>query len=312
MTGRLLGLSAGAIGGSAEIVLKEALRAAESSGADVELVRLDELRLPTGPDPQHPDDAWWLWDRLLEADGLIVSAPIYSRTVPARLKILMDRLLGPNADRAIVERLIAMREAGLEPAVPFRLDERVLRPRVAGLIGVGGSLTPQWKTLMLPVMHTLTFSMQIAVVDQFLVHGAGTQRSVVLDDQAVRRSAQLGAHVASQLGRSFEEAEYAGEPGLCPLCHLDVVELRGREVRCASCGARGHLGDDFAVVWTDLDTSVISMAEKRDHYDEILQTAARHGAVRELIEARASAYDSYDPVVRPETGDQHSILETTR
>lgn len=296
---RLLGLNAGSINGNTEIVLKEALRAAEGMGADVELVRLEELRLPSGPDPKEPDDAWWFWERLMAADGLIVSSPIFSRYVPARLKLLMDRLLGPNADRAIVEKLVAMRESGVEPAVPFRLDERVLKPRVAGFIAVGGALTPQWKALALPTMHVFTFSMQTAVVDQFVVSGAGTPKSVVLDDEAISRSARLGRTVASQLGRSFEDAEYLGEPGLCPLCHLDVIELRGREVWCATCGAQGRLANDGTVEWTNLDVSVISMAEKRDHYDEILETAQKQNVVRDTIELKAAAYNDYDPSVRP-------------
>jgi multimeric flavodoxin WrbA len=299
MTLRLLGIGAGSPAGSAEIVLKEALRAAEGEGAVVELVRLDELALPSGPDPQEPDDLWWLWERLLSADGMVVSAPIFSRTVPARLKLVVDRLLGPNADRAIVEKLVAMRHAGEEPAVPFRVDERVLLPRVAGLIAVGGSLTPQWKALALPVMHSLTFSMQTAVVDQFVIGGAGTPKSVVLDDDALARAAQLGRNVARQLGRSFEDAEYVGDPGLCPLCHLDVVELRGRSVACASCGARGRLADDFSVEWTDLDSSVISMAEKRAHYDEILETAQRHAKSREEIDEKAASYEAFDRLVSP-------------
>ena len=298
---RVLGLNGGSAGGSTEIVLVEALRAAQSDGADVELVRLDELHLPSGPDPAEPDDAWWFWERLMDADGLVVSAPIYSRTVHGRLKLLMDRLLGPNADRAIVEKLVEMRAAGQEPRVPFRLDERVLRPRVAGFIAVGGSLTPQWKTLALPVMHVLTFSMQTAVVDQFVVAGAGTPKSVVLDDAALRRSAQLGHHVAGQLGRSFEAAEYAGEPGVCPLCHLDVITLNGRDVACATCGARGRLADDFSVEWTDLSTSVITMTEKSDHYAEILETAGKHAAVRADIDARAAAYADPPFLVRPDT-----------
>src|SRR6185437_11937788 len=185
MTMRLLGLGAGTPGGSAEIVLDVALRAVESEGADVELVRLDDLNLPSGPDSKTPDDLSWLWERLMAADGLIV-----------------DGLIGPNADAAIVETLLAMRAAGNEPAVPFRLDERVLRPRVAGLIAVGGSLTQQWKALALPVMHSLTFSMQTAVVDQLVIAGAGTPKSVVLDDDALARAANLGRNVARQLGRS--------------------------------------------------------------------------------------------------------------
>jgi multimeric flavodoxin WrbA len=300
MSKRLLGLGCGQLGGSAEIALKAALQAAEEAGAEVELVRLEELHLPSGPDAPEPDDAWWFWDKLVECDGLIVSTPIISRTVAARLKLLADRLLGPNADAAIIEELVAVRRAGGDPIVPFRVDERVLKPRVAGFIAVGGSLTSQWKTLTLPVLHTTTFSMHTAVVDQVQFEGAGTPRSIVLDPAALERAAQLGRNVAAQLGRTFDEAEYAGdEPGLCPMCHLDVIVLRGGDVECATCGARGELRDDRQVHWTDLTKSVISMDEKRDHYFEIRDTAQRHNAQREEIEERASVYDDFDRVVRP-------------
>jgi multimeric flavodoxin WrbA len=298
---RVLGLGCGQPRGSAEILLKAALRAAQGEGAEVELVRLDELRLPSGgAEATEPDDAWWLWDRLAECDGLIVSTPIMSRTVAARLKLLGDRLLGPNADAAIIEGLLALRNQGQEPAVPFRVDERVLKPRVAGFLAVGGSLTSQWKTLTLPMMHATTFSMHIAVVDQVQFDGAGTPRSIVLDRDAIDRSALLGRNVASQLGVPFDHARYRGPPGLCPMCHLDVVALRGADVECATCGARGRLTAEGQVTWTDLSTSVISMDEKRAHAVEIQETAGRHGQVRVEIDERAREFEAYDPVVRPE------------
>lgn len=301
MTGarKVLGLGCGAPGGSAEIVLKAALRAAEAEDADVELVRLDELRIPSGTEPAEPDDAWWFWERLVACDGLIISTPIISRTVAARLKLLGDRLLGPNADAAIIEQLLAVRQAGGEATVPFRVDERVLKPRVAGFLAVGGSLTSQWKALTLPVMHTMTFSMSIAVVDQAQFEGAGTPRSIVLDQAALERAAQLGRNVAGQLGRGLDDARYLGPPGLCPLCHLDVVVLRGRDVECATCGARGELDVDARVRWVDLTTSVIAMAERRAHAAEIQGTARRHNAQRTEIERRASEFDDYDRLVRP-------------
>jgi multimeric flavodoxin WrbA len=245
---RILGLSAGTAGGSAEIVLRLALagccrrptrssagRSGAAGGADAELVRLADLDLTM------QSDLDWLWEKLVECDALIVSTPIMSRTMAAGLKLLVDRLLGPNADAAIIEQLVAVRRAGNEPAVPFRVDERVLRPRVAGFLAVGGSLTPQWKTLTLPLMHTLTFSMHIAVVDQVVFGGAGTPRSVLLDDDALRRAATLGANVAGQLGKAYDEVTYLGEPGLCPMCHLSVIELTGTDVACATCGCRGTL-----------------------------------------------------------------------
>ena len=297
---RVLGLGCGQPHGSAEILLKAALRAAGAQGAEVELVRLDELRLPSGAaEGAEPDDGWWLWERLVGCDGLIVSSPIISRTVAARLKLFGDRMLGPNADAAIIEGLLALRRQGQEPAVPFRVDERVLKPRVAGFLAVGGSLTSQWKTLALPLMHATTFSMHIAVVDQVQFEGAGTPRSVVLDQVAIDRAAQLGRNVASQLGAAFDDARYLGPPGLCPLCHLDVIALRGTDVECATCGARGHLTPGLTVTWTDPATSVITMAEKRSHAVEIQQTAARHAPLRPEIDTLAAEWEAYNPLIRP-------------
>ncbi|MGO9525640.1 hypothetical protein, partial [Mycobacterium sp.] len=205
-----------------------------------------------------------------------------------------------NADAAIIEALTALRRQGRDPAVPFRVDVRVLKPRVAGFLAVGGSLTSQWKTLALPMMHATTFSMHIAVVDQVQFEGAGTPRSVVLDAAAIDRAAVLGRNVASQLGATFDQARYLGPPGLCPMCHLDVVVLRGADVECATCGARGLLTPELKVTWTNLSTSVISMDEKRAHAAEIQETAERHHQVRAEIAERARAFEAYDPVVRPE------------
>jgi hypothetical protein len=179
------------------------------------------------------------------------------------------------------------------------VHERVLKPRVAGFIAVGGSLTPQWKTLALPILHTVTFSMHMAVVDQVQFEGAGTPRSIVLQPDALERAALLGRNVATQIGRSFDAAEYRGAAGLCPMCRLDVVVLRGTDVECATCGARGAL-DGAGVRWTDLDTSVISMAEKRKHFAEIRETAQRHAEQRDAIEAAARAYDDFDRLARPD------------
>jgi multimeric flavodoxin WrbA len=290
---RVLGLGCGEPGGSAEILLTAALRAAgtHAAAAEVQLVRLTDL---TGD-----DDLWWLWERLVECDGLIVSTPIMTRTIAARLKSVIDRLLGPNADAAIIEHLVAVRRSGTEPAVPFRVDERVLKPRVAGFLAVGGSLTPQWKALALPLLHTTAFSMHMAVVDQVAFGGAGTPRSILLDDDALDRAARLGANVAAQLGVAFDEVRYLGEPGLCPMCHLNVVELTGTSVVCATCGSAGELAGDGAIRWTDLTSSVLSMAEKRAHAREIQETAAAHAGRRAEIDARAAAFGSFEHVARP-------------
>ena len=121
---RVLGLSAGNPGGSAEILLTIALRRRGRPRARRRRsCACDELVLPTrpvGPDDEPaPTTAPWLWDQLMERDGLIVSAPIYSRTVPGRLKLVADRLSGPAADVAFAESYRRMLDAGETPPVAF-------------------------------------------------------------------------------------------------------------------------------------------------------------------------------------------------
>lgn len=299
----VLGLSAGALGGSAEILLKEALRAAEEQGAEVRLVRLDDLRLTQGPDGGR-DDGQWFWDVLMESDALIVSSPIYARTVPGKLRLLGDKIAGPQADAGFTAEILRMRAEGTPIPVQFAIDERVMRPRVGAFITVGGSLPAFWKTLALPLMHTLTASMQVGIVDQVEFAGAGSPQSIVLDPAALERAQLLGRNVAAQLGRAYDDVEYRGAPGACPMCHLDVLVLRGDGVECASCGARGAFsvtdGRVGVVFGPDgLVQSILTMQEKVAHFHEVQETAARHAPLRADITAKAQAYEAWDRTLRP-------------
>ena len=306
---RVLGLSAGNPGGSAEILLKVALGAAADAGAGVALVRLDDLRLPVRPvapgGPAADDDGPWLWDQLMDSDGLLVSTPVYSRTIPGKLKLVADRLAGPAADVAFAENLRRLMEAGESPPVAFPYDERVFRPRVAGFIAVGGALTSQWTSLALPLLHQMTFSAHMAVADQLLVTGAGMPRSVVLDTVAMRAAARVGRSVGSQLGLPFDEVDYRGDPGLCPMCHLSLVTIAGATVECATCGAGGRLavdGGTAAVRFDDpagLRRSVTTLTEKRAHFREVQDTAAAQGALASEIARRASAYERFGAPITP-------------
>ncbi len=308
---RILGLSAGHRDGSADILLKEALQAAEADGAEVAMVRVDELNLTVGPAAASPsdggaDDAQWFWDQLMQSDGLIVSSPIYTRTIPGKLRLLGDKISGPQADVAFTRELLRMRTAGEPIPVQFAIDERVLQPRVGAFIVVGGSIPFRWKTLAMPLMHSLTASMQLGIVDQVQFAGAGSPASIVLDNAALERAATVGRTVASQLGRTFDEIEYRGDPGLCPLCHLDVIVFGPEGVECASCGAGAELqvvGGVARVVFppAGLERSVISLAEKLDHFAEVQQTAATHAPERERITAVAERYREWErPLLPPQ------------
>jgi multimeric flavodoxin WrbA len=270
----------------------------------VSLVRIDDLDLSLGPDA-HADDAAWFWDQLMESDALIVSTPIYTRTIPGKLRLLGDKISGPQADVAFTSEILRMRAAGENIPVQFPIDERVLRPRVAGFIAVGGSLPSFWKTLALPLLHTLTASMQAAVVDQVQFAGAGSPASIVLDPEALTRAAQLGRNVAEQLGRDYEDAEYRGQPGACPVCHLDVIALMpDGTIECATCGAAGTLVVCEGRVTPSFGEagraqSILTRGEKLAHFHEVQETAARHASLRPQIDALAGEYATWDRTVRP-------------
>ena len=295
---RILGLSAGNRDGSADILLKQALRAAEEAGAEVQMVRVDDLALSLGPGA-GADDSGWFWDQLMESTGLIVSTPIYSRTIPGKLRLLGDKISGPQADVAFTAEILRMRAAGEELSVNFAIDERVLRPRVGAFICVGGSLPSYWKSLALPLMHTLTASAQIGIVDQVQFAGAGSPSSIVLDEAALDRTAELGRAVAAQLGREYDDLDYRGAPGVCPLCHLDAIVLLPDGIECASCGAGGRLevvdGRATAVFPAEgLRQSILSYSEKLDHFHEVQETAARQAADRAHIDRVAAEYAAWD------------------
>src|SRR5699024_10031136 len=152
---------------------------AEAAGAAVEIIRLADLELPSGIGDEHPGDAWWYWDRLLESDGVVFSTPIITRTMDARLKSLVDFLLGPNADAAMIEKLLAADERCEVDTRPFRADECVLCHRVGGFLAVGGRLSLQWKSLALPLMDSLAQSSSSGVVVQAVLAGDGTPQSIV-------------------------------------------------------------------------------------------------------------------------------------
>jgi hypothetical protein len=148
--------------------------------------------------------------------------------------------------------------------------------------------------------------MQIGVVDQVVFEGAGVPSAIALDAAALERAGLLGRNVAEQAGRSFDAVEFKGAPGLCPLCHLNaMVVLDGGAVECATCGAGGRLVADDGAVRVDFGDaaavarSVLTVAEKHDHFLEVQETAQRQFAQGDAIAAGVTPYRDYARTLSP-------------
>ncbi|KAL2827267.1 flavoprotein-like protein [Aspergillus pseudoustus] len=294
----ILGLSSGTKNGTSETLLKIALKEAAAASPDVTIsfLRLPEVAIPGSEQPgiydkrpalganslesigQKIDDRPAVLEAILACDALIVASPIYTRQAAGVLKFVCDRTLGPYVDAAAVEKAIAGMKSGDPRFKDTNPEQRVLKPRVGALIAAGGATSVEWTSLALPMLHQSVFSLHIRVVDQMVARGVPNPGVALADEALPARAKRLGRNVASQLGKTFEEAEYLGdETGGCPHCRLNTIVVHGtatNDVDCAVCGAKGRLivGDSGKIqvqYFKEPRTSVITMEGKRMHMEEI-------------------------------------------
>lgn len=317
---KVLGLSCGRRNSNTEIMVKEALMGAEEMGAEVELIRLQDLHLKPctgcnscvedlfercGPGRciLKNDDFPWIDEKVMQCDSLILGSPVYEKSAPGLLKTLNDRM-GPSHDVGF--RLITKKrreEMGItEGEGP---DERSFKPRVGSLIAIGGS---EWDTLILPMMHIYMLSLQIEVVDKFLVNWIGLPRVIALRDDLLARAHGSGRHVVESWKKGADKAEYIGDAGLCPICHSKLFEIRHEgdvyPTICAICGVRGTMSiaggkASFTVTQEDRPLAHTLLSGKFHHAEELGTVSLRPPDNMGELPARAAKYRSYLTALKP-------------
>ncbi len=194
---------------------------------------------------------------MLEADGIILGAPVYVLGPPGLVKVITDRM-GPSHDMAFRLEAMKIREAKGSNAKGKGPDERSFKKRVAGFISVGGNSDISCLSFGLPLMYLFTFSSQIKVVDQMQVHSINKCLNVVLNPEALARAKRLGQNVADAMKKPIEEVKWVGdEQGTCPSCHSNLLIIRDKNpVECPICGITGTLrmdGDRITVTFSEED-----------------------------------------------------------
>jgi multimeric flavodoxin WrbA len=304
-----------------EILVKEALMGAQETGAEVELVRLNDLTIKPCTGCNHclddmfdkggvgdcilrNDDFPFIDDKIMECDAMVVGAPIYEKTPPGLLKTLNDRM-GPSHDMAFRIMAQKLQDEGKVPKGKG-FDPRFFKTRVASLISVGGS---EWDTLALPLLHLFALPMQMVVVDKVLFNWVGLPGVVALDDAKLARAHESGRHVGESLKRPAEEATYIGDEGICPICHSKVVEIREEDKNypaiCAICGVRGTLDVTagkvtFAISDADRPLSHVTLSGKYAHLDELLNVSLKPPANIGELPARLEKYKGKPPYSKPD------------
>lgn len=224
--------------GNTEILVKEALRGAQEAGAEVALVRLTDLRvLPCDGCMscvfarracRLEDDVPWLFERMLEADGLVVGAPTYVLGPAGVIKMVLDRYL----------------------MLGHRVEELGRRGRRGAAISVSG--LRGWNPFGAALLNLFLLAVQAPPVGWLEAYAPGPGE-VLLEGEPVVRARELGRVVAAGPGPRGGEGPAAPEgPGArpplresgvyaCPFCGSPVLRVSRGGVECPVCSARAPL-----------------------------------------------------------------------
>ncbi len=248
---KILGISYGTKNGNNDAMCKEALMGAQEAGAEIEFIQMQSLVIKhctgciacvkslfsgRGNLCVLKDDFPWLLDKMLDADGIISSVPIFEKGSTGLFHTVTDRF-GPRMDRGnnIIADKMSRENGG--PGV----DPRILKEKPVSYMAVGGS---DWATRVQVdcAMQALTPKWTVIDNDVF-----GWSKGILMNDEALARAHQIGVNLANAAKDNLEgkEMKYLGEKGVCPHCHSKefYIDPCTSAVTCDLCGMVGKLED---------------------------------------------------------------------
>ncbi|SHI95266.1 flavodoxin family protein [Parasporobacterium paucivorans] len=243
---KILGISGGTKNGNNDAMCKEALMGAKDMGAEVEFIRLNDLDIKhctgciacvkglfggKGGKCILKDDFDWLLGKMLDADGVVFSIPIFEKGATGLFRTITDRF-GPRTDRGnnIIGTKIAEEMGGIAP------DPRLLKDKVVSYMGVGGS---DWATdIQLHCgIHALTPMWKVINNDVFK-----WSKGIMMNDEYLAQAHEIGQNIANA-ALDYEKAEYKSEEGVCPHCHSNnfFLDKDSAKAICCLCGIEGNM-----------------------------------------------------------------------
>jgi multimeric flavodoxin WrbA len=305
---KILGISGGMKNGSNDSMCKEALMAAEKMGAEVEFIRLLDLDLKyctgcvtcsislvtgRGNKCVLKDDFEWLLDKMLDADGIVISMPIFVKGAPAIFMTLRDRF-GPRLDRGM--NFIATKISQEHGGTP--IDPRFLEDKAISYIGIGGS---DWATRIEcdQALHALSPMWKIIDNEMFT-----WSKTIVLDEEKVQKVHRIGLNLV-EAAKDIENAKYQGSPGVCPHCNNRnfYLDETSTHAICCLCGIEGDLKItdgkiEFVFPDEQLHHAHDTLSGKLKHADDIRKNEGRNMELKKSDEFKAKI-EKYKNFISP-------------
>ncbi len=205
------------------------------------------------PDCVIRDDFQHVRDRLLEADGILMSVPVYCGMPDGEYINLMDRMYSVRYDwllsqeRRRRERIPAAgpvsapgvrRDAG---TVVAPLEKRLLKVRPIAYITIAGADDFEWEQMGMMQMKLFGQMIGARCTDVMRFSSREEDQTAPYFVNGFARVKELGRNLARALGKPRGEIPYCGDDaGVCPVCHERMVTFTGGDkVRCTFCGTEG-------------------------------------------------------------------------
>ncbi|MEM1552009.1 MAG: flavodoxin family protein [Candidatus Bathyarchaeia archaeon] len=267
--------------GNTEVLVKEALMEAQKLGAQVDVLRLTDLKIEPckgcmacvfKQEECRIQDDWNIFRKKLdESDAVIIGAPTY--------------LLGPaGIIKMIIDRNIAFQTRTLHGS-----------SKPGAIIGVAG--IKGWEPFTMALLNVFMFTCGIKVVDQAMFYAQGPGE-ILLDEKAMERAKKLGKNVLQAVGKPAEDQTYLGEQGVCPVCHQNLFSLKNGFLECALCQAKAEpkiINNEIKLVFDkeSLKTHRWSTALFEKFLSSILDSGPRFLSQKDEIKKRAEKYVNF-------------------
>ena len=257
---KILGISTGTRNGNNDTFCRIALEACQELGAEIEFIHAQDwdlqyctgcvacsrgLVMGKGMVCTRKDDYKAFYEKLVEADGVIVVDPIYEKGGSGLFHILCDRM-GPGHDSGMLMgahfQLIQQGKPGI--------DKKYFNQKAISFVGIGGS---DWTTRVETDHAMLAMSPGWKIVNN---EAFSWGKDIIMQNDKIERMREIGKNLyeaAVEIQKDNETMEFPvadnqksywkGPEGACPHCHGNnfYIAPGTTHVICELCGLEGTL-----------------------------------------------------------------------
>lgn len=239
--------------GNSEILAKHASAGAIQAGAEVEEINLTKLNIAACEGClacvfrgkcREEDEMDFLVEKLIQADGLIVAAPIYLLSPASVIKKVMDRAL----------------------MMALYIDDITPKQRGALTITVAGK--EDWNPVGMEVMNQFALAYGFPVYNYLETYAPGPGE-ILLQDELLNQVYELGQGLTA-----YVKGEASGrkpEHNQCPYCFSRSVRLLGQnKTQCPFCLVEGTLKQDgtIEVAPDELEHAFWTPSHRKRHLED--------------------------------------------